>query len=134
MLLNGGGYLSYFQERGLSEEIIKQAYVGYEGGVYFPGKKGQGYKCPAFTYPCVSGGRLLGIHYKSEHRDEDHKRRQKWGGYADDLPLKGRGKNPDDPAKIIPFGLETRKLQDTTQMCPVPYRGSRLVDQEVLQG
>jgi Protein of unknown function (DUF3987) len=31
------------------------------------------------------------------------------GGYADDLPRKGHGKNPDDPAKVIPCGLETTK-------------------------
>ena len=62
----------------------------------------------AFTYPCIArGGGLLGIHYKSEGRDEKGRRRQWWGGYAEDLPPKGRGKKPGDPAKVIPFGLET---------------------------
>jgi hypothetical protein len=62
----------------------------------------------AFTYPCIArGGGLLGIHYKGEGRDEKGKRRQWWGGYAEDLPAKGHGKKPHDPAKVIPFGLET---------------------------
>jgi DNA primase len=92
-LLNGSGKLEYFESRGITEETLKRAYVGYEAG--------------AFTYPCVAkGGGLLGIHYKSEKRDEQGKRRQWWGGYAEDLPRKGHGKKPDDPAKVIPFGLE----------------------------
>jgi uncharacterized protein DUF3987 len=93
-LLNGSGKLEYFASRGITEETVKRAYIGYEAG--------------AFTYPCAAkGGGLLGIHYKSEKRDEKGKRRQWWGGYADDLPTKGYGKKPDDPAKVIPFGLET---------------------------
>ena len=52
---------------------------------------------------------IHGIHYKSKSRDAKGKRRQWWGGYADDMPPKGYGKNPDKPAKVIPFGLETLK-------------------------
>jgi hypothetical protein len=77
-------------------ETLRAAGVGYDaaGG--------------AFTYPSIAkGGGLLGIHYKSETRDEKGKRRQWWGAYADDLPRKGHGKKPDDPAKVIPFGLES---------------------------
>jgi Protein of unknown function (DUF3987) len=48
-------------------------------------------------------------YYKSVNRDEDGKRHQKWGGYADDLARKGHGKRPNDPAKIILWGLETLK-------------------------
>jgi hypothetical protein len=93
-LLNGSGKLEYFKSRGITEETVKRAYIGYEAG--------------AFTYPCVAkGGGLLGIHYKSEKRDEKGKRRQWWGSYADDLPPKGHGRKPDDPAKVILFGLET---------------------------
>jgi hypothetical protein len=93
-LLNGSDKLEYFKSRGITQETVKRAYVGYEAG--------------AFTYPCVAkGGGLLGIHYKSEGRDEKGKRRQWWGGYADDLPAKGHGKKPADPARVIPFGLET---------------------------
>lgn len=106
-LLNGSGSLSYFRKRGISDEIVKQAYVGFVPEVYFPRKQGRGYTGPAFTYPCVRRGSLLGVHFKSVNRDEDGKRRQKWGGYVDDLPRKGHGKNPDDPAKVIPCGLET---------------------------
>jgi hypothetical protein len=95
-LLNSEGKLSYFEERGLSPETVRAAWVGYDA------------TSGAFTYPCiVRGGGLLGIHYKSEKRDEKGKRRQWWGGYADDLPPKGHGNKPDDPAKVIPFGLET---------------------------
>src|SRR3712207_5626127 len=39
-LLNGSGKLSYFLDRGISEEVVKGAYVGYEAG--------------AFTYPCIA--------------------------------------------------------------------------------
>jgi hypothetical protein len=93
-LLNGSGKLEYFKSRGITEETVKRAYIGYEAG--------------AFTYPCVAkGGGLLGIHYKSEKRDEKGKRRQWWGRCADDLPPKGHGRKPDDPAKVILFGLET---------------------------
>jgi hypothetical protein len=93
-LLNDSGVLSYFHRRGITEAIISAAHVGYRAG--------------AFTYPCIAReGCLLGIHYKSKGRDEKGKRRQWWGGYAEDLPPKGHGKKPDDPAKIIPFGMET---------------------------
>ncbi len=46
-LLNGSGKLSYFHERGIAEEVVKRAYVGYESG--------------AFLYPCIgrSGGLLV---------------------------------------------------------------------------
>ena len=108
-LLNGGGKLSYFEDRGLDRDTIARAFVGYEPEVYFPDKNGRGYEGPAFLYPCIGGGRLLGIHYKSQERDDKGKRRQKWGRYADDLPRKGHGKKPDRPAKIIPFGMETLK-------------------------
>jgi hypothetical protein len=48
-LLNGSGKLEYFASRGITEETVKRAYIGYEAG--------------AFTYPCVAkGGGLLGIH------------------------------------------------------------------------
>jgi len=94
-LLNGDK-LSYFEERGISSETLRAAWVGYDAA------------SGAFTYPCIArGGGLLGIHYKSEGRDEKRKRRQWWGGYAEGLPAKGHGKNPDDPAKVIPFSLET---------------------------
>ena len=94
-LLNGGK-LSYFEERGISSGTVRAAWVGYDAG------------SGAFTYPCIArGGGLLAIHYKSEGRDENGKRRQWWGGYADDLPRKGCGNKPDDPAKVIPFGMET---------------------------
>jgi hypothetical protein len=99
-LLNGRGKLGYFERRGISREVIEGAYVGFRGG--------------AFTYPCIGKtGGLLGIHYKSESRDNNCKRRQWWKGYADDLPPKGHGKNPDNPAKVIPFGLETLTNVDT---------------------
>src|SRR5829696_566049 len=93
-LLNDSGKFDYFRRRRIDEATLKQAYVGYEAG--------------AFTYPCFGkNGGLLGIHYKSEARDGQVKRKQWWGGYAEDLPPKGGGKRPDDPAKIIPFGMET---------------------------
>ena len=95
-LLNGSGKLGYFERRGISRQIIEGAYVGFQNG--------------AFTYPCIGkGGGLLGIHYKSEARDDKGKRRQWWKGYTDDLPPKGHGKDPGKPAKVIPFGLETLK-------------------------
>ena len=94
-LLNGGK-LSYFEKRGIASETVRAAWVGYDEA------------SGAFTYPCIARvGGLLAIHYKSEGRDEKGKRRQWWGGYAEDLPAKGHGKKPDDPAKVIPFGLET---------------------------
>jgi hypothetical protein len=94
-LLNGEK-LSYFKERGISAETLRAAWVGYDAA------------SGAFLYPCIArGGGLLGIHYKSERRDEKRKRRQWWGAYAEDLPAKGHGNKPDDPAKVIPFGLET---------------------------
>jgi integrase len=77
-LLSGGDKISYFEERGISAETIRAAWVGYDAA------------SGAFTYPCIArGGGLLGIHYKSEGRDENGKRRQWWGGYAEDLPAKG---------------------------------------------
>jgi hypothetical protein len=93
-LLNGSGKLGYFEQRGITAGTLKRAGVGYDAG--------------AFTYPCIrkSGG-LLAIHCKSEARDAKGKRRQWWKGYADDLPSKGHGRWPDEPAKVIPFGLET---------------------------
>jgi hypothetical protein len=95
-LLSDSGKLSYFEERGISPETVRAAWVGYDAA------------SGAIAYPCIArGGGLLGIHYKSEERDEKGKRRQWWGGYAEDLPPKGHGKRPDDPAKVIPFGLET---------------------------
>jgi len=93
-LLNGSDGLSYFLKRGLSEEVIRSAYVGCED--------------EAFSYPCIAQeGGLLGVHYKSKARDTKGKRRQWWGGYAEGLPPKGHGKEPDAPAKVIPFGMET---------------------------
>ncbi len=95
-LLDDGDKLSYFEERGIYAQTLRAAWVGYDAA------------SGAFTYPCIArGGGLLGIHYKSEGRDEKGKRRQWWGGYAEDLPKKGHGKRPGDPAKVIPFGLET---------------------------
>ena len=97
-LLNGSAKLTFFEQRGISEETIRAAWVGYEA------------TSGAFTYPCIArGGGLLGIHYKHEGRNQKGKRRQWWGGYAEDLPPKGRGKKPDDSAKVIPFGMETLK-------------------------
>jgi hypothetical protein len=94
MLLNSGK-LSYFEGRSISAETIRAAWVGYDA------------TSGAFTYPCIARGEgLLGIHYKSEGCDENGKRRQWWGGYAEDLPRKGHSKKPHDPAKVIPFGLE----------------------------
>ena len=90
-LLNGGGGLSYFEDRGLARDTLAPAFVGYEPEVYFPGTNGRGYKGPGFLYPCIGGGRLLGIHYKSQARNDKGKRLQKWGRYADDLPRKGHG-------------------------------------------
>jgi hypothetical protein len=95
-LLNGSGKLDYFEQRGISKRIIKEAYVGFHNG--------------AFTFPCIGkNGGLLAIHCKSESRDDKGKRRQWWTGSADDLPSKGHGKNPSKPAKVIPFGMETLK-------------------------
>src|SRR5215208_4735841 len=95
-LLNGGGKLDYFEQRGIPREVVQQAYIGFEAG--------------AFTYPCIAkSGGLLGIHFKSEDRDDKSKRRQWWKGYASNLPFKGHGIEPDGPAKVIPFGMETLK-------------------------
>jgi hypothetical protein len=92
-LLNGSSELSYFADRGIAERTVRGAYLGYENG--------------AFLYPCrAKSGSLLGLHYKSKARGQKGKRLQWWGGYADDLPPKGYGKRPDDPAKIVPFGME----------------------------
>lgn len=107
-LLNGSGELSYFKSRGIKAETLGAARIGYEAEVFFPEKKGPGYKGPAFIYPSIAkDGGLLGNHYKSKDRNDAGKRRQKWGGYASDLPPKGCGKKPGDPAKVIPFGMET---------------------------
>jgi hypothetical protein len=109
-LLNGSGKLGYFEERGITREAVKRAGIGYEPEVRFRGRNGREYKGPAFTYPCITkDGNLLGIHNKSEARNRDGRRWQRWGGYADNLPSRGHGKRPDDPAKVIPFGLETLK-------------------------
>jgi hypothetical protein len=95
-LLNGSGKLPYFKGRGFRTETVKSAWVGYDA------------ERRAFTYPCIAkGGGLLAIHYKSEGRNTKGKRRQWWEGYAANLPPKGHGKRPEDPAKVIPFGLET---------------------------
>ena len=100
-LLNGSGKLEFFERRGISEQVIRAAYVGFRSG--------------AFTYPCIgkSGG-LLGVHYKSESRDDKGKRRQWWQGHADDLPPKSHGKDPSKPAKVIPFGMEMLTKVDLT--------------------
>jgi hypothetical protein len=94
-LLNSGK-LSYFEERGISAETVRAAWVGYDAA------------SGAFTYPCIArAGGLLGIHYKSAERNEKGKRQQWWGGFAENLPPKRHSKKPADPAKVIPFGLET---------------------------
>jgi hypothetical protein len=96
MLLSNSGKLSYFEERGISAETVRAAWVGYDAA------------SGAFTYPCIARvGGLLGIHYKSAERDEKGKRQQWWGGFAENLPPKRHGKKPADPAKVIPFGLDT---------------------------
>src|SRR5215207_8769163 len=93
-LLNGSSELSYFAQRRIAERTVRGAYLGYENG--------------AFLYPCrAKSGSLLGLHYKSKARGQKGKRLQWWGAYAKDLPQKGHGKRPDDPAKIVPFGMET---------------------------
>lgn len=95
-LLNGSGKLGYFERRGISRQVVETAYVGFRDG--------------AFTYPCIAkSDGLLAVHYKSEERDDKGKSRQWWNGYAENLPLKGHGKNADKPAKVIPFGMETLK-------------------------
>src|ERR687897_1976432 len=95
MLLNGDK-LSYFEQRGISTETVGAAWVGYDAA------------SGAFTYPCIARvGGLLGIHYKSAERDEKGRRQQWWGGFDENLPSKRHGKKSADPAKVIPFGLET---------------------------
>ena len=95
-LLNGSGKLEYFERRGISRHVIEGAYVGSRNR--------------AFTYPCIGrNDELLAIHCKSENRDGNGKRRQWWMGYANDLPPRGHGKDPSEPAKVIPFGLEKLK-------------------------
>lgn len=87
-------WLAYFEGRGLKAETVQRAGVAYAAG--------------AFAFPCRDvDGRVLAVHHKSEARDAKGKRRQWWGGYADDLPAKGHGKAPHAPAKVVPFGLET---------------------------
>jgi hypothetical protein len=45
--------LSYFEERGISAETVRAAWVGYDAA------------SGAFTYPCIArAGGLLGIHYE----------------------------------------------------------------------
>jgi hypothetical protein len=62
-LLNGIEKLSYFEERGISAETVRAAWVGYDAA------------SGAFTYPCIArSSGLLGIHYKGERRDEKGKR------------------------------------------------------------
>src|SRR5215203_1265581 len=98
-LLNGSGELSYFEHRGINAETVRGAWVGYDVAKQ------------AFAYPCIAKeGGLLGIHYKTKARDAKGKRRQWWAGYSEDLPPKGHGKKPEDPAKIIPFGMETLEI------------------------
>ena len=95
-LLNGSGELSYFEDRGIKEETVKDAWIGYDAD------RG------AFTYPTIAkSGGLLAIHCKGKARDAKGKRRTWWEWHANDLPPKGRGKKPNDPAKVIPFGMET---------------------------
>jgi hypothetical protein len=51
-LLNGGK-ISNFEERGISAETVRAAWVGYDAA------------SGAFTYPCIArAGGLLGIHYE----------------------------------------------------------------------
>jgi hypothetical protein len=95
-LFNGSLKLEYFRRRGIPDAIVKDAYIGYSRGEYL--------------YPSIAReGGLLAVHRKSETRDANGKRSQRWGGYAENLPPKGHGKKPLDPAKIVPFGLETLK-------------------------
>jgi hypothetical protein len=95
-LFNGDGNLHYFRERGLADEVVRGAYIGFADG--------------AFTYPCIAReGGLLAVHCKSKAREGRGKRRQWWKGYADALPPKGCGRSPDDPAKVVPCGMESLK-------------------------
>jgi len=104
-LLNGSGRISYFGRRGITEETLEAAQIGFRTKMRFS----DGHEGPTFTFPCFDrGGRLLGVHYKSEVPDGKGKRRQRWDDYSDDLlPPKGHGKNPEAPAKVIPFGLDS---------------------------
>ena len=96
-ILNGS--FAYFERRGLHEKTIRSAWIGVEKG--------------SFLYPCIAkGGGLLAIHLKSNTRDAKDKRRQWWTDYANDLPTKGHGKKPNDPAKVIPFGMETLRQHE----------------------
>lgn len=89
-LLNGSGKLSYFELRGLGRDVIQDAGIGVED--------------EAFLYPCISrSGDLLGVHVKTEKRDDKGKRRQWWTGHTTHVPMKRNSR----PAKVIPFGLET---------------------------
>ena len=95
-LVNGSGELKYFEQRGITEKTVREARIGYEAG--------------AFTYPCFTkDGGLLGVHRKSKTRNVEGKRKQWWTHHAEDLSPKGHGKKPEDPAKVVPFGLETLK-------------------------
>lgn len=89
-LLNGSGKLAYFERRGLGRDVVQDAGIGFESGV--------------FSYPSFSrDSELLGVHMKTEKRDDRGKRRQWWTGHTADVPVKVDGR----PAKVIPFGLET---------------------------
>ena len=70
------------------------------------------------TSPSIAKeGRLLAIHCKSKTRDAKGKRRHWWKSYSDNLPPKGHGKEPEDSAKVIPFGLEQlRGVEAGTQV------------------
>src|SRR5215218_4873904 len=91
-LLNGSGKFGYFERRGISRQIIQGAYVGFQNG--------------GFTYPCIGkDDELLGIHYKSEGRDDKGKRRQSRTGYAHHPPPKQRPAvptSPSTPARATP--------------------------------
>lgn len=95
-LMNGSGKLAYFRNRGLETKVVRKAWLGSEGG--------------AILYPCFArDGGVLGIHFKSEGRDMRGKRRQWWDSYSPDLPFKADGQ----PAKVIPFGMETLRNLDS---------------------
>jgi hypothetical protein len=57
--------------------------------------------------PASPGPVAFSASITSAERNEKGKRQQWWGGFAENLPPKRHGKKPADPAKVIPFGLET---------------------------
>ena len=59
---------------------------------------------------------VLGVHFKSRARDANGKRKQWWGDYAANLPARGNGKQPGDPARVVPFGMEV-----SVTWIPVPW-------------